>query len=112
MDIKDTDIGRLWSTHYPKRKKRLGFSHVLLSIAHAIRSIAQNNRCGGVADRLRSALTSLDVPKDEFFQFTGQPTALPIQNPCAVPSLPLKINPRGMPSLSPAMPGLFWEGSC
>ena len=29
MDIKDTDIGRLWSTHYPKRKKRLGFSHVL-----------------------------------------------------------------------------------
>jgi hypothetical protein len=87
MDIKDTDIGRLWSTHYPKRKKRLGFSLFCLSIAHAIRNIAQNNRCGGVTERLRSALTSLDVPEDEFFQFTGQPTALPIQKPRAVPSI-------------------------
>jgi hypothetical protein len=72
MDIKDTDIGRLWSAHYPKRKTHSGSRMFCLSIAHAIRNIAQNNPCDGVAERLRSALKCLGVPEDEFWQFTEE----------------------------------------
>jgi len=43
-----------------------------LSIGHAIRNIAQNIPCGAVADRLRKAVRSLEVPEDEFFQFTEE----------------------------------------
>ena len=47
MDIKDTDIGRLWSTHFPRRKIDAASRMFCLSISHAIRNIAQNNplRC-------------------------------------------------------------------
>jgi hypothetical protein len=72
MDIKDTDIGRLWSAHFPRRKIDAASRMFCLSISHAIRNIAQNNRCGAVADRLRSAVRSLDVPEDQFFQFTEE----------------------------------------
>ena len=75
MNIKDTDIGRLWSTHFPRRKIDAASRMFCLSIAHAIRNIAQNNRCGAVADRLRSAVRSLEVPEDEFFQFTEETKA-------------------------------------
>ena len=74
MDIKDTDIGRLWSTHYPRRKIDAVSRMFCLAIAHAIRNKAQNNPCGGVADRLRNAVRSLEVPEDEFFQFTEEET--------------------------------------
>jgi hypothetical protein len=53
MDIKDTDIGRLWSTHYPKRKIDAA-RMFCLSIVHAIRNIAQNNPCGTGVDRASS----------------------------------------------------------
>ena len=46
-----------------------------LSIGHAIRNIAQNIPCGAVADRLRKAVRSLEVPEDEFFQFTEETKA-------------------------------------
>jgi hypothetical protein len=72
MNIKDTDIGRLWSTHFPRRKIDAASRMFCLSITHAIRNIAQNNRCGGVADRLRNAVRSLEVPEDQFFQFTEE----------------------------------------
>ncbi len=72
---KDTDIGRLWSTHYPRRKIDAASRMFCFSITHSIRNIAQNNRCGGVADRLRSALRSLEVPENEFFQFTQETKA-------------------------------------
>ena len=72
MDIKDIDIGRLWSTHYPRRKIDAASRMFCLSIINAIRNIAQNNRCGGIADRLRNAVRSLEVPEDEFFQFTEE----------------------------------------
>ncbi len=72
MNIKDTDIGRLWSTHFPRHKIDAVSRMFCLSIAHAIRNIAQNNRCGGVADRLRGAVRSLEVPEDQFFQFTEE----------------------------------------
>ena len=44
MDIKDTDIGRLWSTHFPRRKIDAASRMFCLSITHAIRNIAQNNQ--------------------------------------------------------------------
>jgi hypothetical protein len=75
MDIKDTNIGRLWSIHYPKRKIDAASRMFCLSIAHAIRNIAQNIPCGGIADRLRNAVRSLKVPEDEFFQFTEETKA-------------------------------------
>ena len=68
MDIKHTDLGR----HYPKRKSDSGSRMFCLSIVHAVRNIARNNPCGGVPDRLRSALRPLDVPEEEFFQFTEE----------------------------------------
>jgi len=71
MNIKDTDIGRLWSTHFPRRKIDAASRMFCLSIVHAIRNIAQNNRCAA-ADRLRSAVRSLDVPEDQFFQFSEE----------------------------------------
>jgi hypothetical protein len=74
MNIKDTDIGRLWSTHYPRRKIDAASRMFCFFIVHAIRNIAQNNPCGGIADRLRTAVTSLEVPEDEFFQFTEEET--------------------------------------
>jgi hypothetical protein len=74
MNIKDTDIGRLWSTHYPRRKIDAASRMFCLSIVHAIRNIAQNIPCGGIADRLRNAVRSLEVPEDEFFQFTEEET--------------------------------------
>ena len=43
-----------------------------LSIGHAIRNIAQNIPCGGLTERLRKAVRSLDVPEDQFFQFTDE----------------------------------------
>jgi hypothetical protein len=72
MDIKDTDIGRLWSTHFPRRKIDAASRMFCLAIAHAIRNIAQNNRCSALADRLRKAVRSLEVPEDEFVQFTEE----------------------------------------
>jgi hypothetical protein len=42
MDIKGTDIGRLWSTHFPRRKIDAASRMFCLSIGHAIRNIAQN----------------------------------------------------------------------
>jgi hypothetical protein len=72
MNIKDTDIGRLWSTHFPRRKIDSASRMFCLSISHAIRNIAQNIPCGAVADRLRKAVRSLEVPEDEFFQFTEE----------------------------------------
>ncbi len=75
MDIKDTDIGRLWSTHFPRRKIDAASRMFCLSITHSIRNIAQNNRCGALADRLRKAVRSLEVPEDEFFQFTEETKA-------------------------------------
>jgi hypothetical protein len=68
----DTDIGRLWSTHFPRRKIDAASRMFCLSISHAIRNIAQNNRCAALADRLRKAVRSLEVPEDEFFQFTEE----------------------------------------
>jgi len=61
MNIKDTDIGRLWSTHFPRRK-----------IDSASRMFCLSIPCGAVADRLRNAVRSLEVPEDEFFQFTEE----------------------------------------
>ena len=75
MDIKGTDIGRLWSTHYPRRKIDAASRMFCLSISHAIRNIAQNNRCAALADRLRKAVRSLEVPEDEFFEFTEETKA-------------------------------------
>jgi hypothetical protein len=75
LDIDGTDIGRLWSTHYPKRKTDAGSRMFCLSIAHSIRNIAQNYPCGGVAERLQSALKSLGVPEEEFWQFTEETKA-------------------------------------
>ena len=75
MDIKGTDIGRLWSTHFPRRKIDAASRMFCLSISHAIRNIAQNNRCAALADRLRKAVRSLDVPEQEFFQFTEETKA-------------------------------------
>jgi hypothetical protein len=72
MDVKDTDIGRLWSTHFPRRKIDAASRMFCLSISHAIRNIAQTIPCGPVADRLRKAVRSLEVPEDEFFQFTEE----------------------------------------
>jgi hypothetical protein len=72
MDIKGTDIGRLWSNHFPRRKIDAASRMFCLSISHAIRNIAHNNCCGAVADRLRSAVRSLGVPEDQFFQFTDE----------------------------------------
>ena len=72
MDIKSTDIGRLWSTHFPRRKIDAASRMFCLSIGHAIRNIAQNNRCGGLTERLRSALKCLRVPEEEFYQFTEE----------------------------------------
>jgi hypothetical protein len=72
MDIKVTDIGRLWSTHFPRRKIDAASRMFCLSIGHAIRNIAQNIPCGGLTQRLRSALKCLRVPEEEFFQFTGK----------------------------------------
>jgi len=46
-----------------------------LSIGHAIRNIAQNIPCGGLTQRLRSALKCLRVPEEEFFQFTEETKA-------------------------------------
>jgi hypothetical protein len=71
----DTDLGRLWSVHYPRRKIDSASRMLCLSIAHAIRNIAQNNRCSALADRLRSAVRSLEVPEQEFFQFTEETKA-------------------------------------
>jgi len=71
----DTNISRLWSTHYPRRKIDAASRMFCLSIAHAIRNIAQNNPCGGIADRLRTAVRSLEVPEDEFCQFTEETKA-------------------------------------
>jgi hypothetical protein len=71
----DTDIGQLWSNHFPSRKIDAASRMFCLSISHAIGNIAQNNRCGGVADALRSAVRSLEVPEDEFFQFTEETKA-------------------------------------
>ena len=76
MDIKGTtDIGRLWSTHFPRRKSDAASRMFCLSISHAIRNIAQNNRCAALADRLRKAVRSLDVPEQEFFQFSEETKA-------------------------------------
>jgi hypothetical protein len=75
MDIKGTDIGRLWSTHYPRRKIDAASRMFCLSIVHAIRNIAQNIPCGDVADRLRKAVRSLEVAEDEFLQFTEETKA-------------------------------------
>jgi hypothetical protein len=75
MNIKGTDIGRLWSIHFPRRKIDAASRMFCLSIAHAIRNIAQNIPCGGIADRLRKAVISLEVPEDEFFQFTEETKA-------------------------------------
>jgi len=71
MDIKDTDIGRLWSTRYPRREIDAASRMFCLSIVQAIRNIAQNNRCAA-ADRLQSAVRSLDVPEDQLFQFSEE----------------------------------------
>ena len=60
-------------TDYPKNEILYpGSPHVLPLIVHAVRNIARNNPCGGVPDRLRSALRPLDVPEEEFFQFTEE----------------------------------------
>jgi len=75
MDIKGTDIGRLWSTHFPRRKIDAASRMFCLSIGHAIRNIAQNIPCGGLTERLRSALKCLRVPEKEFFQFTEETKA-------------------------------------
>ena len=75
MDIKGTDIGELWSTHFPRRKIDAASRMFCLSISHAIRNIAQNNRCAALADRLRKAVRSLEVPEDEFFEFTEETKA-------------------------------------
>ena len=72
MDIKGTDIGRLWSIHFPRRKIDAASRMFCLSIGHAIRNIAQNIPCGGLTERLRKAVRSLDVPEDQFFQFTEE----------------------------------------
>jgi len=72
MDIKNTDIGQLWSTHFPRRKIDAASRMFCLSIGHAIRNIAQNIPCGGLTERLRKAVRSLDVPEDQFFQFTDE----------------------------------------
>jgi hypothetical protein len=72
MDIKGTDIGRLWSIHFPRRKIDAASRMFCLSIGHAIRNIAQNIPCGGLTERLRKAVRSLDVPEDQFFQFTDE----------------------------------------
>jgi hypothetical protein len=69
MDIKDTDIGGLWSTHYAMRKTESRSLMFCLSIAHTIRNVAQNNPSDGIASQLRNALRCLDVPEDEFYQF-------------------------------------------
>ena len=66
MDIKDTHIGGLWSTHYPKRRTDSRSLMYCVSIAHAVRNVAQNNTSDGIAGRLRDALICLDVPEDEF----------------------------------------------
>ena len=71
----DADLGRLWSTHFPRRKIDAASRMFCLSISHAIRNIAQNIPCGAVADRLRKAVRSLEVPEDEFFQFTEESKA-------------------------------------
>ena len=75
MHIKNTDIGRLWSTHFPRRKLDAASRMFCLSITHSIRNIAQNNQCAALADRLRKAVRSLEVPEDEFFQFTEETKA-------------------------------------
>ena len=69
MDIKDTNIGGLWSTHYPKRRTDSRSLMYCVSIAHAVRNVAQNNTSDGIAGRLRDALICLDVPEDEFYLF-------------------------------------------
>jgi len=71
----DADLGRLWSTHFPRRKIDAASRMFCLSISHAIRNIAQNNRCAALADRLRKAVRSLEVPEDEFFQFSEETKA-------------------------------------
>jgi len=71
----DADLGRLWSTHFPRRKIDAASRMFCLSISHAIRNIAQNNRCAAIADRLRKAVRSLEVPEDEFLQFTEETKA-------------------------------------
>src|SRR5947207_784725 len=73
MDIKDTDIGRLWSIHYPNRKSDSGSRMFCLSIAHAIRNVAQNIPCGGITERLRNALKCLRVPEEEFINSLKKP---------------------------------------
>ena len=75
MDIKGTDLGQLWSIHYPNRKSDAASRMFCLSIAHAIRNVAQNIPCGGVAERLRKAVRSVEVPEEEFFQFTEETKA-------------------------------------
>jgi hypothetical protein len=75
MNIKDTDIGRLWSTHFSRRKTDAASRMFCLSIGHAIRNIAQNIPCGGLTERLRSALKCLRVPEEEFYQFTEETKA-------------------------------------
>ena len=67
MDIKDTNIGGLWSTHYPKRRTDSRSLMYCVSIAHAVRNVAQNNTSDGRAGRLRDALKRINVGRD------GQP---------------------------------------
>jgi hypothetical protein len=73
----DQEIGQLWAHHYPIRKDNGISSNICRNITYIVRGRATWARQDlNLADRLDEILSSVRIPKDEFYQFEKESKAV------------------------------------
>ena len=73
--LNDQEIGCMWARHYPIRNDN-GFSwNICLNIAYIVEARATCARLKLNFDRLNEILSSLCIPKDEFYQLEKESKA-------------------------------------